>query len=485
MKPSRRQILIGMTIGGASLFLPRLPAGLFSRPEAVEVNGLAEEFRRASREGALPIAAGAMAAGADTTTLLAAVFMAGITEIRPRSVGQKLHALMMVSSTFELAQISSPEEARLAVLWNLDDVKRSQARDVREGDWHLPPRPVVSFASEEKARREFFDAMSAWDDQRADSALVGLLPFHNHVSFFEILWPMVMSSYVDLGHKVIFGVQVERVLRRIGWQYAEPVLRSLIYGLLYVEAGERKTESFERSLSRLPDLPAKPWQGKEDPSQSASILGQLRQASANKAQDLVMAALAAGIGPATLWDGLRLYAAELFHRRPRSALRRHGPVHPVTEVNAFAYIWRTSNNDQTKALALLQAAAWLPLLRDDLITFFGEPEGATIDTLGLSPDSPALDDVFQKPSPARAHRFLHEAENIAPFLTRMRHCLFHKATQDHQYKFTAALHEEAGLIHPSLCARFLAPAVTYLPNGTDPDTDVLHRSQEALARFKL
>ena len=330
-KLSRRQVLIGMGVGGASLFFPRLPAGPFSRRD---VNGLAEDFRRSSREGALPIAARAMAAGADTTTLLAAVFMAGVTEIRPRSVGQKLHALMMVSSTFELAQLSSPEQARLAVLWNLDDVKRSQARDVREGDWRLPPRPQVSFPSEEVARKEFTVAMSAWDEQRADRALVGLLPFHNHRTFFEILWPIAMNSYVDLGHKVIFGVQVERVLRRIGWQYAEPVLRSLIYGLLYVGPDGRQTDTFERGLS-LPSLPTVAW--KEKPSQSEALLRQLRGAKPDEAQDLVFAAFADGIGPATIWDGLRLYAAVVFQRRPRSAVRRHGPVHPVTEINAFGY----------------------------------------------------------------------------------------------------------------------------------------------------
>ena len=117
-------------------------------------------------------------------------------------------------------------------LWTIEDFKRSQARDVREeGDWKLPPRPDVSFDGERAARRELHAAMNAWDAERADRAIVGLMAYHDRASLFELLWPYGQRCYVDIGHKVIFVANGWRTLRTMGWQHAEPVLRSLAYAL--------------------------------------------------------------------------------------------------------------------------------------------------------------------------------------------------------------------------------------------------------------
>lgn len=92
-----------------------------------------------------------------------------------------------------------------------------------------------------------------------------------------------------------------------------------------------------RARELAPTLPADWLPGLEDPQQSEVLLRRLRDCDPGQAQKLVAAAFRDGLGPATVWDGLRLYASELLHRRPKSAARRHGPVHGVTEVNAFAY----------------------------------------------------------------------------------------------------------------------------------------------------
>ena len=56
--------------------------------------------------------------------------------------------------------------------------------------------------------------------ERADRAVTGLLPHVDPDSLFELLWPYAARCYVDIGHKIIFGAQVERALRRIGWGHA-------------------------------------------------------------------------------------------------------------------------------------------------------------------------------------------------------------------------------------------------------------------------
>ena len=186
-----------------------------------------------------------------------------------------------------------------------------------------------------------------------------------------------------------------------------------------------------------------------------------------------------------MWDGLRLYASEIFHRRPASAARRHGPVHGVTEVNAFAYAFRVTEDETTKRLMILQAAGWLPLLRRDLIGFFGPMEGRGLDALGAEIDgeAPALAEVFEELSPDAARvRLDRDPRSRTAYAARLRGFLFRKAFQSHQYKYAAAMEEDSALIHPRWASRVLAPALTYLPTTADPDTEDFERSVFALRR---
>ncbi len=484
---NRRDAMIHLGLGTAGLLWA--PNGKAAAPQRGRLalnrlTDLAEELRRVPRNVALQVAARAIRAGADYQTLLGAAFMAGVHDVRPRSVGGKLHCVMMVESAFQLAATASDQQACLAALWSIDDFKNSQQRDHDEGEWVLSKRPDVRFDSEPKARRAFLAAMDAWDAEQADRALVGLLPFHDRDSFFELLWPYAARCYVDLGHKIIFCTQVERVIRRLDWRHAEPALRSLINGLLYLSDSitDSELEAFERSRQLASGLPDGWLNGREDPAASAALLAELRASDSASAQKLVVGAFKAGIGPATVWDGLRLYASELFHRRPTAAARRHGPVHGVTEVNAFAYAWRTSRNDATRRLMILQAAAWLPFMRRDLIRFFGDLEGAGLDALGNEKCTAAsIGNIFEQPSPASARILIDRQPEAAPaFLEQMRRHLTERAFQSHQYKYAAAIQEEAALVHPSWASRILAPAITYLPTPRDAQSKVLERSLHAL-----
>lgn len=487
-------MLLGLGSGAVGLLLDR--RGVAALPAApprgrlgdlTRVKDLAERVRRASREAAFDVASAAIEAGATPATLIGAAFLAGIQEIRPRSVGGKLHAVMMVESAFQLIEKVSPREAWLAALWTLDDCKRSQDRDVREaGDWTLPPRPKVAFPSAAHARRELLAALESWDADRADRALVGLLAFGGSAAspgdVFEILRPAAARSFTDIGHKIIFCTQVERALARLDAEYAEPALRSLVNGLLYEDSGGRRTESYEGAQGLVKDFPVGWMRGRESAAESLGLLRQLRGTTTAQAQALVLAAFNAGLGPATVWDGLRLYAAEIFHRRNPSATRRHAPVHPVTEINAFHYAWRTTRDEETRRLMILQGAGWLPLLRQDLIGFFGPMEGEGIDTLGVAEDTaPPVDALFEAPSPTAARvRLDRDPTAAAAYRARLRSFLMTRANQSHQYKFLAAVEEESERIHPQWASRMLAPAVTYLPTARDPETETLRRSLHAL-----
>src|SRR5439155_5653063 len=84
----------------------------------------------------------------------------------------------------------------------------------------------------------------------------------------------------------------------------------------------------------------------------------LRTGSAAEGCDRVVALLNDGIDPSCLWDGVFLTAGELLMRQPGIV-----GLHCVTSVNALHYAYQTSENDETRQLMLLQAAAFLPLFR--------------------------------------------------------------------------------------------------------------------------
>jgi len=491
----RRDILKRLGLGALGVCVSPLRsslAGETAPAPAADLDGLedlAVRIRKTPRADVLDLAAEARGAGADPTTLLGAVFLAGLTDIRPWHVGGKLHAVMMVESTFQLTEGQSERDAWLAVLWNLDDFKRSQARDIEDsgGDWVLPPRPDVAAPSEPAARSEFLAAMNAWDHERADRAIVALLPFHTRESLFELIWPLAARSFVNIGHKMIYAAQIERTLRRIDWKYAEPAMRSLVMALLFESSG-RMTDAYSGSAEVIGSIPDGWLDGTERPERCMALLRVLRSTDRTKAQDLVVSAFRNGLGPNTVWDALRLRSAEVFYHRASSDPRRREallPVHAVTVTDAFGYAWRVSRNDGTRRLMVLQAAAWL----DDLHAWLDDNDCIADDTLPL--DKLAADEaevpgtvdaLLEQPSAARAHALLEgQPELAAPLVARLQRNLIYTAVEHHQHKYAAAFAEEATLVNPRWASLILAPALPYLPASAEPSTEFTRRALASLA----
>lgn len=487
----RRDALKQLGYGTLGLWLlpvARAEAGKPTLPPPLpldDLEDLARRIRETPRDEIPKLAAEARGAGADTTALLGAVFLAGLRDIRPWHVGGKLHAVMMVESTFQIAAAQSERDAWLAAVWNLDDFKRSQARDAEDGDWMLGARPEVAAISEAAARKEFLAAMELWDHERADRAIVALLPFHDRESIFDLLWPLAARSFVNIGHKIIYAAQIERTLRRIDWKYAEPALRSLVMALLFQPSG-RMTEAYRRSVELTTTLPDGWMAGREDPARSATLLQELRTGDWKTAQNSIATAFRDGLGPRTVWDGLRLRAAEVFlHRSSSTPGRREAllPVHAVTVINAFGHAWRTSRSDRTRRLMMLQAAAWQDQLHAWLDKNVGLANGKPLEKLGEGVDG-APDDLaalLEEPSAGRTRVFLdRQPKQARGYVTRLQRNLIHRAVEHHQHKYAAAFAEEAGLAHPRWASLLLAPAVPYMPPAAEPATEFTRRALASL-----
>lgn len=487
-KTDRREVLAQLALGGVcAIVAPRSLLGGETPVPARAVEELVERIRNAPAERIYEVAVRALDAGASPQDLLAAAFVAGIRDISPNGPGGKFHAVLMVESTFQLLPVSTPEQARLAALWALWDLKRCQERDrVEENDWSLPPRPDVSFSNATAARRELKASLDGWDAVRADRAVTGLLELDDPEQIFELLWPYAARCFADLGHKIIFGVHAHRTLRRLDQRYAEPTLRSLVRGLLFAGEDGGQTASFDRAIELSAKISDSWLSGVETPVRSVELLRSLRGRSAAESQHVIVEALRDGMGPNTVWDGLRLHGAELFYRRDSSAQRRHVPVHTITELNAFSHVWRSTSHQTTRRLCLLQTAGWLAEMRDAVPSQFGDQRGPGLDTLaGKDEKPPSYDKLFSQPSASGVFQRLSAgAVETRTYLDRLRSHLFERATQDHQYKLVAALHEEVRAIHPSHAARLLAPAITYVPTARDERTDMYRQSVAALARAR-
>jgi hypothetical protein len=175
--------------------------------------------------------------GTSYREVLAALQLAGVRSIQPRPVGFKFHAVLVVNSA-HLASLNAPDSDRwLPIFWALDQFKGSQARNVQEGNWKMANVAEASVPAAHRAKAAFTEAMDNWDTAAADAAVAGLARSSGAQEVFELFARYGARDFRDIGHKAIYVANSWRTLQNIGWQHAEPVLRSLAYALLEHEEG--------------------------------------------------------------------------------------------------------------------------------------------------------------------------------------------------------------------------------------------------------
>jgi len=450
-------------------------------PSARDLETLAAALRRASRDQAVDVAARALSAGATPDDVLGAVFLAGVLDIQPRPVGNVLHSVMMVESIFRLVAGAPADEARLAALWAVDDFALGKERDDRRMAWELGPPPVVHLDATE-ARRELVAGLEQYDPERAERGVVALLAHAGAGVAMDAIWPFAARSFRDAGHRIIYAAQVDRSVRRLDACVTQPALRSLVIGLASDAEGPH-TAAYASSQELVRRLSEAGSRDAGTPDASFDVLRALRGGTPEACQRAVVDALQDALGSQVVWDGLRLYASELFWLRPG---RRHVfPVHTLTEMEAFGYAASRVGDTRTERLLMLQAAAWAALARDAIVRNDGAyATGPGIDAEVVESDagtegSVANDLGSHEPARVQAALEAHPAV-AAEYVARVRAEFIPRADQNHQYKLAGAVLDEADRVHPRWRARVLAGMADYLPSASDPVTDVHRRSQRAL-----
>jgi len=417
--------------------------------------------------------------------VLAALLLAGVRNIQPRPVGFKFHSVLVVNSA-HLASLSSPDSDRwLPIFWALDYFKSAQAQDVREGDWTMAAPGDSRIPHSDHARQTFIAAMNNWDETAADAAVTGLARTAGSQEIFEIFCRYGARDFRDIGHKAIYVANSWRTLQAIGWQHAEPVLRSLAYALLDRGGGPNPAKAdlgpdrpWRRNLEIAGKIRSDWLDGKPSAGATSELLEVLRQASPEDASTQVVELLNRGVNPQSIWDALFNGAGELLMRRPGII-----SLHAVTSTNALHYAFQTTSSDETRRLLLLQNAAFLALFRGD----GGGLRSLNLDELQPTTQSePTLEEIFADVSHDRMRAaketlaWLKENPLPNPFIDAARRLVFLKGTNSHDYKFSSAVLEDYQNVSPGWRGRYLAASVFNLRGSGDADNILVERTRSAL-----
>jgi hypothetical protein len=503
---TRRRFLKSAAAGGALLglddlgFLGGLPpvSARDVRPEPgrvrlrPEIEPLVRLIEDTPRNRLLEEVAHRIRRGTSYKDVLAALMLAGVCNVQPRpSVGHKFHAVLVVNSA-HLASLASPDSERwLPLFWALDNFKSAQATNKTESSgWRMSPVAEDHVPTARKARAAFAAAMDDWDEVAADVAVVGLARSAGAQDLFELLCRYGARDFRDIGHKAIYVANAWRTLQTIGWQHAEPVLRSLTYALLKHEGGNPANRDADpdrpgRTNVELAARVRADWlDGKPSREATADLLAVLREAKADDAPAKVVEALNAGTSPQSVWDALLLGAGELLLRQPGIVA-----LHAVTTTNAVRYAYESSANDETRRWLMLQNASFVTLFRDAL-NGRGRVGDVRIDALQpLDPTAKGGESVAEvfgdinKDRMTAARKVLgYIAADGDPraVMAAGRLLVFFKGSDSHDYKFSSALLEDYDHVSPEWRGRFLAAGMMQFRGSGAKELPLVQRVRAAL-----
>ncbi len=503
-RTTRRQFLkftgaSGTALGFGSLaFLTRLPPVSAQEarvsPRMVKLDAGIEPLVRLIEETAqsdlLEKVAQRIHQGTNYQQVVAALFLAAIRNVQPRpSVGFKFHAVMVVNAA-HMTSLSSPEADRwLPIFWALDEFKTSQAEEQRDSGWRMAPVDENTVPPAPKAKQAFIEAMESWDEKKADGAVAGLVRSAGANEIYELFYRFGARDFRDIGHKAIFVANSWRTLQFIGWQHAEPVLRSLAFALLHHDLKNttpaRSDDEADRPWRRNQELAAKMGRGwlggKLDDGATRDMLDLLRAGSNNDACDKAVELIGRGVAPQSIWDAVFVSVGELLMRQPSIIM-----VHSVDSTNALHYSFQATSDEGTKKLLLLQNCAFVPMFRGMVRGKVADVRIDDVKPLALERPSGAIEEILSDVSKDRMNaarkirQYLNNGGAVQDLMNAARRLIFLKGSNAHDYKFSAAVLEDYFNVSPAWRGQFLATSVFNLKGSGDRDNALVDRTRAAL-----
>jgi hypothetical protein len=448
------------------------------------------------RDRVLEEFAGQIRKGTSYRQILTALHLAGIRNVPPRpDVGWKFHCVLVLHSAHLASLRARDEERWLPVFFALDFFKRQQAYDERESDWSMGPANETAVTRIRRPHAEFGQAMDRWQEDTADAAVAAVARNMEPKEVFELFAYYGMRDFRNIGHKPIYMANCWRLLQFVGWQHAEPMLRSLVYALLNHHGEPNPSESklatdepWRANQERVEQIGPGWAAGEVSENATADLLATLRNGTWREAAEHVASLLQSEVSPQSVQDALFAGAAEQLMRQPGIV-----SLHGMTATNALAYAYRNSRNERTRKLILLQNAAFLVQFRETLTgdgPFGGSWGEDRIDQLlpdSVEPQGPSLEAVFDlvgrdsKAASRQALAYLQShAGNSGAFLQVAGRLSMLKCQNGHDYKFSSAVLEDYDHISPQWRERYLAASVHYLRGLKDVDHPLVQPTTELL-----
>lgn len=464
------------------------------RPEIEPIVRLIEET---PRERCFDMMTEQLRQGLPYRHFLAALYLAGIRNVSPQPPGFKFHCVFVIHAAHQLSIDSPVSDRLLPLFWALDNFKESQQKDIQEGDFRLQPvrGPLPGAGS---AWNEFHTAMADWDEEKADRAIVALVRSRGAHEIISQLWSYGARDYRNIGHKAIFVANTWRTLQTIGWQHAEPALRSLVLGLLDFGKEEKRdgygyqdqayhqnVEIVRASVGQLREDWTAPLGAQQATEETVDAI------RSGTLQDVCQGAVArllkgdSRTGAPEIWDAVHLAAGELMMRQPGIF-----GIHTVTSANALRYAYETAAQPETRLLILLQAVGWMCQFR----TFMAGQERGLNDLritrlaaaeTAADPQQ-AADEIFAEiglnPATAAAKAMSFAAQHPQPEIlaNTARRMILRKGTDAHDYKYATAIFDDYGQVSPHWRPHVLATAAYHLPGNSTPDSPLMARAAEAI-----
>jgi hypothetical protein len=503
-KSTRRQFLRFASVGGSALgfgsfaFLKRLPAVSAQEarvsPRLVKleagIDPLVRLIEETPQSDLVEKVAQRIHQGTSYQQVVAALFLAAIRNVQPRpSVGFKFHAVMVVNAA-HMTSLSSPEGDRwLPIFWALDEFKKSQAEEQRDSGWRMAPVDENTVPPAAKAKQAFIEAMENWDEKKADGAVAGLARSAGANEIYELFYRFGARDFRDIGHKAIFVANSWRTLQFIGWQHAEPVLRSLAFALLHHDLKNTtpslSDDEADRPWRRNQELAARIGQkwanGKLDDGATREMLDVLRAGSNNEACDKAVELIGRGISPQSIWDALFVGVGELLMRQPNIVM-----VHSVDSTNALRYNFQATSDEVTKKLLLLQNCAFVPMFRAMMRGKVADLRIDDVKPLAIERPSAAIEEILGDVSTNRTNaarkvrQYLNDGGKVQDLMNAARRLIFLKGQNAHDYKFSAAVLEDYFNVSAAWRDQFLATSVFNLKGSGDRDNSLVGRTRAAL-----
>lgn len=492
---SRRNLLL--TSGTALLVAPwlkplsasevRLPAGVVQfRPEIEPLVRLIEET---PRESLFSVIAARIKSGTTYTELLTATLLAGIRNVQPRpNVGFKFHCVMVMHAAHQATLAAKDEHRWFPLFWSLDYFKRCQDQDRNEGDWTMSALECPEMTSEQ-AISELTIALDQWDVERADLAAAGAARSATPAQLLEVFARFSARDFRNIGHKAIWVAGGFRTLEVIGWQHAEPVMRSLAYALLN-HSGEPNPAKNDLAADRAGranwDLVTKLTPNnaglKLDEGYTKQWLEAARSESPLVLASLTMDGLNQGIAPRSIADGIYAAASELVMRQPAIV-----PLHAITSSNALQFLYRSVQGNDLRQWLLLQNASFIGHFRE-AASGRGELKPASVFELTAA-EKPVVDmkDIFSLLGENRQQasqailRYVADGQDLSAMLQFAREMIFLKGTDSHDYKYSSAIFEDFRYCSSDWQAKVLAASSHLLTSSRQPDNGLKARIEEAFA----